>query len=238
MVKHSSNYIYWHLDLPKLYFDGFSDYGLLLGHEEDFQNHQPFSGNWEEYNSENLQSEGIVHTALTLVGSNQDSKAIKIPKGAGRFYCFADFSNCPELAYYPSIFEAKKRIVCYCHCTSNWDGLLESSLITIDIDSELFFNQYWDKEWLDIMRKEIPNIGEDVDMWSNGGLQLYLDQEEKQLLIHGDYSGDYSASLLFKWDGNGWNLNSIIPGAFPISNSAFRRFRIGQNSLTRCFAKC
>ncbi|GEM_PF-2876838 len=224
---------FWWLDLPIYYFQHLSDMGLLLGHIEDHPDIQPFSGKWEQYTDDSI--EGIVHTELSLCSLDKDIKTIKIPKGEGRYYCFTDFCDYPGLAAYPSIFEASKRIVCYCHCTSNWDGLLNSSIVTIDVDSEKFFNQYWEDKWLDRMRKEIPSIGEDVDMWSNGGFQLYLDMEETKLLIHGDYFGDHAASLIFEWDICRWDLLAIIPGPYPKSDSNFDNFRIGANSLTRRF---
>jgi hypothetical protein len=241
MIDSHKDSPYWHLDLPEWYFEdvphylySLSDHGILIGHKRDFCGSHPFSGNWEEYSNDNIHEEGIVHTTLSLINSNGEVKKIEIPEKAGRFYCFRDFSDFPSLACYPSIFEARKRLVSYCHCSSNWDGLRNSSIVTVDIESELFINQYWQDSWVGLMRDKIPGILDDVEDWSNGGLQMYLDIDEEYLLIHGDHHGNHEASLLFKWGANGWDLVNIIHGAYPKSDEAFRQFRIGVNSLTKC----
>ena len=229
----------WWLDLPKTYFEDLSDRGLKLSHPDDAPDLRAFSGNWAQYDDINIYSSEIFHRSLTLRNINGNTKRIHIPKGKGRFECFRDFSQYPDLSYYPSVFEANKRLICYCHGSDNWDGLLHSSIVTIDLDSGKFYNQYWFENWLEKMRQEIPGIEGDVDMWSNGGLQLYLDVEETKLLIHGDYSGEYPASLLFEWKGSRWELIDVIPGPYPSFSQKighkFRTFRIGNNSLTRRF---
>jgi hypothetical protein len=236
MKKYTKQLIYWWIDLPKFYFDNKADNGLLFGHSDDFPEFHPFSGDWDNFNNEEDIAEGIVHTFIDVISSEGKRKRIFIPKGQGSYYCFTDFSDFPELALFPSIFEAQTKLVCYSHCTCNWDGLSNSRLITVDIDSGHFYNQRWCDDWLNLMREKIPNIGDDVDFWSNGALQLYLNKNEDMLLIHADDSGRNEAALIFKWISCAWQLNDIIPGSFPSHNELFKDFRIGSNSLTRRFA--
>ena len=212
---------------------GFSDSGLSFGHINELKGCHPFTGNWSDYLNESVMDNGIVHTEAVLKGLSGKSRCIKIPCGVEASCAFRDFSNSPELAYYPSIFRAQRKLVSYCHSTSNWDGILCSSLLTIDIECQSIHHQYWQPGWLDMMKDCIPHIGNDVEMWSNGSLQLYLDQAEDQLLIHGDYLGKHEASLMFNWTCSGWSLATVVPGPYPSSNGAYADFCIGPNSLGR-----
>jgi hypothetical protein len=226
---------YWQLELPDWYCGetGFSDAGLVFGHIDELKGGHPFSGEWADYKDDCIQEKGIIHTEVLLKSSLEKTLAIQIPRDLQASFCFTDFSNTPELGYYPSIFEARNRLVGYCHCTSNWDGLRYSSLLTIDIPSQSVHHQFWQEDWLNRMINGIPNTAPDVEMWSNGALQLYLDQSENQLLIHGDYQGEHAASLIFSWTSSGWNLAKVVPGPYPSSNSAYSDFCIGPNSLRR-----
>ena len=114
--------------------------------------------------------------------------------------------------------------------------------MTIDIESGRIFNQYWSSSWQNFLKQEIPGIGEDINMWSNGTIQLYLNFDETKLLIHSNYDGNFPASVLFEWTGGGWEIAAVVPGQFPSRDAELRNplvgFRIGSNSLSRHFSGC
>ena len=189
---------------------------------------------WRDYENDEWRDQGIIHTELIVVSSAGRTRKIGVSRGQGRLFCFKDFS---DLAYCPSIFRAKTRLVSYCHCSSNWDGLMNSSILTVDIAAGQVHNQYWQTEWLDQFSAAIPEGAGDAENWSNGGLRLYLNNSEDQLLIHGDYDGKFEASILFRWAQTQWEFAKVIPGGYPNFNSKershFRGFTIGVSSLTR-----
>lgn len=229
MQKSNQKKSYWYLDFQDRYFGGFEDYGLFLEHK-DFDHEGLFSrfaGDWEIYE----ETDDVYHDQLKLKNQEGETKIIHIPKGVGRKYCFTDFSTC-NIGYYPTIFKAQKRIVSVCHCTSDWDGLGHTSILTIDIETGNVSNQYfYDDDWLWVKKLDKLISGE-AENWSNGKLELYLDVSENYLLMNGDYLGKHEASMIFKWEACKWILDRIIPGPKPKFENTLEGFKHGPNSLS------
>ena len=233
-MKHSDSNEHWSIDFPNSYFEDRADYGLHLSHREDAPDCHVFS-DWLDYENDQCRDKGIIHTELKLVSSQGQKRNIQIPRGQGRFYCFRNFE--PEISIYPSIFRAKRKLVTYCSCTCSWEGLLNSSILTVDIEKGMVLNQYWEKDWLETFIKSVPEAASDAGGWSNGSLQIYLNTSEDMLLIHSDYHEKHEASMIFKWARRRWELVDVVPGTFlqfsSQSSAALREVLIGPNSLTR-----
>jgi len=205
--------IFWRLDLPTNYFDTLaSDCGLVLGQMDENDNSIAFSGDWTDYQKEEYLYQSIVHTSIDIVSSTGERKKIIIPNGSGRYWCFMDYSDSPNLNIYPTIFQSTDKIVSLCHCSSNWDGLSNSSIITICASTGLFINQYFEDRWLKEMSNKYPGLADDIESWSNGSVILYLDELQEQLLIHSDYPVE--SSLILKWNNSKWEFYDFIPETF------------------------
>lgn len=207
---------YWRLSLPDNYSSMIGSEGITLGHIED-QNECLFKGDWSIYEKEDRK---VVHDHVAIKNNDEKCKTINVPHGMRLNWCFRDFGQLntytskkfppSNIGYFPTIFQAKTKIISYRHCSTNWDGLINSSIITVDINNNIIHNQSWDEKWIQELSKMMPDLEGNGMYWSNGGLQLYLDEEEKFLFIHSDDNGRNEASVILYWQNNNWKLHDII----------------------------
>ena len=233
-----SNEIIWWLDFPKDYFERITFEGIVLMHSAQIESDPEcvsFNGNWDHYSSD-IETRIICHDEIKLINTLGNCKTIILPK---KFYvtnCFIDSANDD---YFPTIFEAKNRIVYYHTYPHNLDGVLAATLVTIDIDGGTILKQEFKEEWALKIQKKILTIGDEVYNWSRNELKLFLNDNETKLAMHSvcGQSDEYSITLILSWLENSWDLIDVLVDFCPKDEEFFEFnnefFQIGHNSLIR-----
>lgn len=183
---------FWAIDLPANY----SEDGINITNDEDYLSEQ---GANLVIDNDNVSE--IYHGQLTIVNNDGKTKDITIPSDTSIYACFIEQR---------SILKAKHRVVSYCHSIANWEGLGESKLVTIDIESGELYVQYWAPEWISAMEKEIVSLNGDASHWSNSlHFDISFAANENELIITSDHDGIGEASLRFIWNNEQWELTNV-----------------------------
>lgn len=194
----------WKLDIPESYYIERGEIGFHLGSKEALST---FPHNYEDY-------EDLRFNQINLINNLNQKMEIKVPENINKANVFCDLTVSATKNNFPSIREGKSKLVSLSFCTRNWDGIMESSLLTVDIENKRMHNQYWSEAWVSELEKAFDIKDGTFYDWTNGALddEIRLNNKEDKLLLYSSISGQYYASIIFIWTEIGWEIDHILKG--------------------------